>query len=165
MDDVIVWGANKEEHDARLRKVLNVVKDANLKLKKEKCEFGVSQLTFIGDLLSDSGVKPDPSKVSAIENMEKPTCKAELQRFLGMITYQAKFIPDLSTRTAPLRELLNKNNEWSWSERQDSAWQELKTTLITAPVLQFYDPQREPKISADASKSGLGAVFFRKMKT
>ncbi len=162
MDDIIIWGSTKEEHDARLRKVLDTVKEANLKLKKEKCQFGVSQLTFIGDLLTDNGVKPDPCKVSAIENMEKPSCKADLQRFLGMITYQAKFIPDLSTKTTPLRELLNKTNEWSWGEQQESAWQELKSILTTEPVLQFYHPDRKTKISADASKSGLGAVILQK---
>uniref|UniRef100_A0A8C4RHI8 Gypsy retrotransposon integrase-like protein 1 n=1 Tax=Erpetoichthys calabaricus TaxID=27687 RepID=A0A8C4RHI8_ERPCA len=162
MDDIIVWGSSKEEHDERLKKVLDATRTANLKLNKGKCLVGVQELTFLGDILSSEGVKPDKSKVSAIENMPRPQCKKDIQRFIGMVNYQAKFIPNLSNILAPLRQLTEKNVEWTWNYEQETAWNEVKKLLIKEPVLKFYDPHKPIKISSDASQSGLGAVLLQK---
>ncbi len=161
MDDIIIWGKDQKEHDEALRQVLEVIRSSNLKLNIEKCEFTVAQLTFLGDLLTAEGVKPDDSKVSAIVNMKKPTCVQDVQRFLGMITYMAKWIPELSQKAAPLRQLLNAKNEWQWDMQQEAAWQLLRGCLSERPVLQYYDPQRPIKLSSDASKDGLGATILQ----
>lgn len=87
MDDIIVWGSTREEHDKRLRQVLDKTREVNLKLNKDKCEFGVKSLTFMGDVVSEEGVKPDPRKTSAINNMERPTNKDEVRRFLVLESY------------------------------------------------------------------------------
>lgn len=73
MDDIIVWGSTKTEHDMRLRNVLEATRKVNLKLIKKKCQLGVKELTFVGDILSSEGIRPDPRKVSACENMPRPT--------------------------------------------------------------------------------------------
>ena len=151
MDDIIVWGSTKKEHDERLVKVLNKIREVKLKLNQEKCEMGVSELTFMGDRLTAQGVMPDPKKVSAIHNMERPECKKDLQRFLGMVNYLRKFVQDLSTKTAMLRSLLNEQNEWVWTPHHEKSWQNLKEILASEPVLEFYDPDKEIKISSDAS--------------
>ncbi|PIK49754.1 hypothetical protein BSL78_13379 [Apostichopus japonicus] len=75
MDDIIVWGSDKDQHDKRLRQVLSAAREMNVKLNKAKCELGVNQLIFIGDLLTDNGVKQDPAKVSPLKNMQKPQSK------------------------------------------------------------------------------------------
>jgi hypothetical protein len=161
MDDIIVWGKTREEHDEALLKVLEIAQKNNLKLNRDKCEFGVSELTFLGDVLSSEGVKPDPNKITAINDMEKPNDKRGVQRFLGMITYLAKWIPDLSTVTNPLRQLLIEKNEWQWGPEHDKAWEDLKKLISSPPVLQFYDPKKPIKLSSDASKNGLGAVIMQ----
>ena len=93
--------------------------------------------------------------------MERPKSKKDIQRFLGMVTYNAKWIPDLSKKTEPLRQLLDKNVEWQWNHEQEKSWQLLRAILTTEPVLQYFDPERPIKISSDASKDGLGAVILQ----
>ena len=159
MDDIIIYGSTPEEHDQRLEATMKVVREVGLKLQKEKCEVAVEELTFLGDTISAEGLKPDKRKVEAIQKMKRPETKADLQRFLGMINYLAKYVPDLSTRTLPLRKLLDQKVMWMWSHEQEKAWKDLKELVSSEPVLKFYDPTKPIKISTDASRSGLGAVL------
>ena len=159
MDDIIIYGTTPQEHDQRLEAAMKVVKEVGLKLQKEKCEVGVPQFTYLGDTISADGLKPDQRKVEAIKKMKRPDTKTELQRFLGMINYLARYIPDLSTRTMPLRKLLDQNVLWMWSSEQEKTWKELKELVSNEPVLKFYDSNKPIKISTDASRSGLGAVL------
>ena len=128
---------------------------------KTKCKIGVKELVYLGDLLTSERIKPDPRKVSAINNMERPKDKQGVQRFLGMITYLAKWMPGLSEKSAPLRQLMNQKNLWEWTSSHEQSWKVLKDMVTSQPVLQYYDPNRATKISTDASKDGLGAVLLQ----
>ena len=110
--NIIIHGSDYESHDRALQAAIRQIRENNLNLNKDECQFGVKQLIFLGDLLTDTGVKPDPKKDSAILNMPKPKNKAGIQRFLSMVTYLAKWIPEMSQKTAPLRELISDKNEW-----------------------------------------------------
>ena len=164
-DDIIVWGKTRDEHDLRLSQTLERITKSRLKLNKEKCVFGATEMTFLGHIFSDDRVKPDPAKVKAITDMPTPTNKTELQRFLRMVTYLGKFIPDLSSKTTSLRQLLESSVEWHWTEHQDQAITQVKKEISSSPTLKYYDPKLETMVSVDASKYELGAVLLQKHKS
>ena len=161
-DDIIVWGGTKEVHDQRLHKVLSRIKDSGLKLNREKCQFCVTQVTFLAHVLSGEGVYADPRKISAIIDVPVLKNKVELQRFFGMCNYLGKFIPVLANVTAPLRCLLEKDILWHFEAEQENAVKKLKEMVTSAPVLKYFSPKDPIKVTCDASKLGLGAVLQQK---
>ncbi|XP_048054388.1 uncharacterized protein K02A2.6-like [Megalobrama amblycephala] len=161
VDDVILWGSTIEQHNERLMEVLQRVQKYGLRLNKQKCQFGVKEVTFLGDKLTEGGVQPDKSKIQAILNMPRPTDKKAVLRVMGMINFIGKFIPNLSSKTVYMRELLHDKCEFKWTNNHEQEWGRLKTLLTTEPVLTFFEPSRRTKISTDASKDGLGAVLLQ----
>ena len=109
VDDLLVWGETKEQHDERLKRALEIARSSGIKLNKDKCEIGLQEGTYIGHTLSSNGLKPDVNKVEAIRRIDTPNDKPAVQKFLGMATYLAKFIPNFSQLASPLRVLLEKN--------------------------------------------------------
>ena len=164
VDDILVYGKNAEEHDANLKQVLNRVRQLNMKLIAEKCKFHVTEVPFVGHVLTAEGVKCDKLKISAITTMNTPKDKTELRRFFGMCNYVSKFIPGYSEITAIIRELLRDNTEWFWDKQHDCAFNELKKCISSPPVLAYYNPKLPVTISADASQNGLGCVCLQEGK-
>lgn len=102
IDNIIVWGRDQKEHDARLRQVLNRMRTENIKLNRDKCKIGISEIRYLGNKFSEAGLTVDENKVRAISCMEPPDNRKSLERFLGLVTYVSKFIPNVSELTAPL---------------------------------------------------------------
>ena len=88
------------------------IRESGLKLNKSKWVFRVQSITFLGHKLSSTGISPDPQNVKAISEMPKPTSRMDIQRFLGMVVYLSKFIPNLSDKTKDLCELILKETVW-----------------------------------------------------
>ena len=138
------------------------IRKSGMTLNKTKCVFSAREITFLGHTLTDVGIKPDLRKVTAITEMPNPQSEEDLKRFLGMVNYLAKFVPDLSDITAPLRELLEKDAQWCFEAAHENAIERLKSIITSEPVLKYFDPQLPTKVSTDASKSGLGATLEQK---
>lgn len=167
IDDILVFGRNKAEHDARLAQVLQVLKDNNVLLNKTKCTFNVKKVQFLGHELSSDGIKPLDKYVKAIATFRPPETVEEIQSFLGLVNFVGKWIPNLSTLTEPIRRLLknkiNKNSKITayWLNEQSVAFNKLKQSLTKIPTLGYYDPKDRTQIIADASPVGLGAVLIQ----
>ena len=160
MDDILVYGETQAENDSCLHGVLKQLQSKGITLNMDKCEFLVSTMKFLGQIISQGGMRPDPEKISGITRMLPPTSIPELRRVLGMVNQLAKFVPDLAEKTEPLRTLLVKDTQWTWREAQKQSFELIKQALTSAPTLALYDTERETKLSSDASSFGLGAVLL-----
>ena len=110
MDDILIFGKNKHEHDARLKKVLDRLSQSGLTLNPEKFEFSKWQLDYLGQVINAEGVKKDPAKVKEILSMPN------VRWFLGMVNQLMKSVPILAEKSKPLRDLLWKDVSWTWGK-------------------------------------------------
>ena len=120
-------------------------------------------MKFLGHIIGENGLKPDPNKVKDINSFLKTGTVTDVSRFLGMTNQLGKFLPKLSDVTKPLHELISHQNVFHWGPAQESAFQEVKHILSSAPVLALYDMKRETIISTDSSSFGLGAVLLHRL--
>lgn len=162
VDDVLVFGKDMAEHDARVIATLERMANAGMTLNSAKCEFRKKQVKFLGHLVDASGIRADPDKTAALQGIAQPKSITELRRFLGMANQLGKFSPRLAELSQPLRELLSKKRSWVWGPDQERAFTGIKTELSQPTVLALYDPDADVKVAADASSFGLGAVLLQR---
>ena len=118
----------------------------------------------MGHVLTSNGVKIDPEKVKAVQDMPKPEDVEGIQRVNRFVNYLAKFLPHLADVMEPLRRPTRKYVEWQWAEEQDKSFEEVKKLVTAAPILSYYDPKEELVIQCDASQKRLGAALLQKGK-
>ena len=165
-------GATDEEavvdHDHKLLVLLERCRQRHgqrhIKLNKDKMKFKLplGQLSYIGHVISSEGLRPDPAKVEAIQNMPPPADKQGLRRIMGMVNYLQKFAPGLSELTTPIRTLLKDDAEFVWEENvHGECFKRVKAVIASAPVLKYFDPSVEAVLQCDASQHGLGACLMQ----
>ncbi|KAK3717696.1 hypothetical protein QZH41_001100 [Actinostola sp. cb2023] len=158
-DDIIVHAKSMEEHDRGLEQVLKTLKEKNLTLNKDKCQIHMSQLEFMGFMLSERGIGPTEVKVKAVVDAREPGNASEVRSFLGLVNYNARFIPDYATITEPLRELTKNDVPFVFGGAQKRAFAELKTRLGQAETLAYFEIDAKTRVITDASPVGLGAIL------
>jgi hypothetical protein len=161
IDDIAVWGKTLQEHDERLEKVLDRCRAEGIHLNKSKCHFRVREAKYLGHVLSADGLKIDPDKIQAVQEMPRPNSKEEVHRLLGMVTYLSKFISNCSAKTEPLRRLLKNDQEFVWGLEQENSYETLLKDLVSSPTLALFDQNKSVTLSVDASQHGLGACLMQ----
>ncbi|XP_065195493.1 uncharacterized protein K02A2.6-like [Sycon ciliatum] len=164
IDDILVFGSNQAEHDARLEAVKQRLRAANLQLNWTKCRLNQDRVKYLGHWLSATGLSPDDDKLQAIQELAPPKSISDVRRFLGMATYLGKFIPNLAQITASLRRLA-KRDPFSVDDEVLQAFTSAKAGIASAlQALAFFQPALDvpTAISCDASPDGLGAVLWQK---
>lgn len=159
LDDLLVHSASFEEHLQHVEAVLIALENANLRAHAKKCEFGLDEVKYLGHKVSAAGIAPDPSKIEAIQKMLPPQSVTDIRSFLGITGYYRRFVKDFAAIARPLHELTKLGVEFNWSESCQTAWEELKERLITAPILQHPDFNEPFILQTDWQPSGIGAVL------
>ena len=163
IDDILDTVSTDEEHLEHLAEVLKRLKEAGLKLKKDKCAYLLPSVDYLGHTINAEGLQTSESKVSGIVKAPTPKNVSELRSFLGLVNYYHKFLPDLTTMLAPLYALLQKKTPWTWGKSQDDAFNQVKELLKSSRVLVHFDASLPLLLECDASPYGLGAVLSHRM--
>jgi hypothetical protein len=144
--------------------VFNLLRKAGLRLKIDKCYFARLSVEYLGHIVSEEGVAPNPSKIEAIAKYPPPKNLEQLRTYLGLTGYYRKFVRDYAKLVQHLTRLTKKNVPFQWGEDQEIAFQELKSRLTKAPLLRYSDFSRPFFIHCDASGYGIGSVLGQVQK-
>ncbi|KAL1447864.1 hypothetical protein WDU94_005577 [Cyamophila willieti] len=158
-DDIVIHGKTIEECTANLLACLQRLSDNDLHVNKSKCAFFVEKIDYLGYVIEQNKITKSPEKVRAIQDMPRPSNADEVRRFLGLVTYYSKFIPDFSSISYPLRCLLRKNKNWLWTSQCEAAFLNLKSVMCSEKVLTPFDPHVPVVLATDASPYGIAAVL------
>ncbi|GJZ44753.1 putative reverse transcriptase domain-containing protein, partial [Tanacetum coccineum] len=164
IDDILIYSKTKEEHDAHLRLILELLKKEELYAKFSKCDFWLSKVQFLGHVIDSEGIHVDPAKIESIKDWESPKTPTEIRQFLGLAGYYRRFIEGFSKIAKPMTKLTQKSVKFDWGEKEETAFQTLKQKLCSAPILALPEGSENFVVYCDASHKGLGAVLMQKEK-
>ena len=159
-DDILIYSTSWADHLRHLRAVLTMLQQHQLFVKRSKCAFGVSSISYLGHIISEAGVAMDSAKVQAVADWPQPRSVRAVRGFLGLAGYYRKFVQDYGTIAAPLTALLQKDG-FAWNDAATAAFLALKAAITSAPVLALPDFQQEFIVECDASTHGFGAVLLQ----
>lgn len=159
IDDILIWAESDEELLEIIKTVLERLVQHNVKINAEKCKWFVSHVKYLGHILSEAGVSPNPEKVEAIRAVPVPKSKTQLKAFLGIITFYTKFVPKLNIVLSPLYNLLTKDCKWNWSYSCNNAFEKSKKAICSTQVLTHFYPSKPITVTCDASDDGISGVL------
>ena len=178
LDDILIFSTTFEEHLQRLEAVFQRLDQHHLRLKPSKCEFFQSTVKYLGHIISEKGIQPDPEKIAAVMTWPTPKNVKELRQFLGFTGYYRRFVKNYAQIVQPLNALLeghlsakqaksckSKKRKraalWIWSQDQQIAFDNIKVKLTSPPVLAYANYSLPFELHVDASSQGLGAVLYQ----
>ena len=158
--DDIIFSSSFPEHLHRLKNVFLALRRAHLQLKLSKCTFACSEVHYLGHIVSAKGIKPDPRKVAAVSQYPAPSNAKEMKQFLGLTNCYHKFIYNYTHIAEPLNKLLRGcKKDFHFTPCCQQTFDNLKSKLITSPILGYPDFTLPIVLHTDASDRAIGAVF------
>jgi hypothetical protein len=151
LDDTLIYSDNFKEHQQHVRLVLDAFAKVGLHLKPKKCEFHQQEVKYLGLIISMEGIKMDPKKICAMQDWEPPSNLKDVHAFLGFANVYRRFICNYSCIVQPLTFLIRKGVPFTWSMEQQMAFNTLKETFTSAPILACFDPDWDVIVEMDAS--------------
>ena len=166
MDDVLVASRSMEEHEQHFRELFRRLAAHDLVVSPAKCQYGRNKIEFLGHTVTKEGIEPMPGKVEAIVQFPAPTTKEEMKRFLGMINFYNRFIPNAARIMKPLYEATTtEKKQIEWKEETVKAFEEAKAALAATTMLRHPRPGAVITMSADASGEAVGAVLQQRQRS
>lgn len=159
LDDIVIFSTSLQEHISRLKSVFDRLRNANLKIQLDKSEFLKKSVAYLGHIITPEGVKPNPDKISAIQNFPIPRTQKEIKSFLGLLGYYRRFIKDFAKITKPLTLCLKKNAKIIHDHSFIESFNTCKKILCNDPILQYPDFTKDFILTTDASNVAIGAVL------
>jgi hypothetical protein len=152
LDNILIYSDNLEDYQRHVLKVLEALMKVGLHLKPEKCEFHRQEVKYLGFIISTTGTKMDPAKITTIQDWPQPQNVKDIQSFLGFANFYCRFIKGYSSIVAPLTYLTQKDIPFTWTSDCTYSFNNLKTAFTTAPILAHFDYDREVIVETDASE-------------
>ena len=159
VNDILCFSKDIETHKVHLQEIFDRLEKANLKLKHSKCKFAQSEVKFLGHILSETGVRPNPQKLDIIKNYPAPKNVKQVRQFLGLCNYYRRFQKDYAKIAKPLNNLTKKDAHWHWDGKCQSAFEQLRDGLLSAPILPYPDMNRKFTLTTDASDFAISYIL------
>ena len=144
IDNVLIGSLTFDNHLDHLQEVFSRLRKAGLRLKAKKCLFLREEVSFLGHIVTKHRIKPDPGKIRTVKQYPVPVDTTQLRRFLGLTSYYSRFVPQFSRIAAPLHSLLKKDAAFQWTNSCQEAFECLKESLVSSPVLAYPVSFRAP---------------------
>jgi hypothetical protein len=163
LHDIVICSQKFEDHIKLLKFVARRLKEAGLTINKKKFQFCKRSIKYLGFIIDDKGLKIDPEKIAPILNYPQPKTVREVRRLVGASSWFRKFIKNFSTLVAPITDLISNNKKKiNWTPEAQEAFEKLKTSLVTAPVLAAPNFTISFSVHCDASDVGLAGVLMQR---
>ncbi|GME75744.1 unnamed protein product [[Candida] boidinii] len=159
LDDILIYSDTTKEHEDHIIQVLKKLREHKLVAKQSKCEFFYSQIKFLGYVIGEGGIQTDPEKIESVKNWTIPKTPKEAMSFIGLTGFYRRFIKSYASVAAPIFDYMNKKS--AWTEKQTQAFELLKHSLITAPVMvaPMFEENYKFRLSTDASDECIGFIL------
>ena len=155
LDDILVPGCTFSQELANRGQVFEQLRKAKLKLSPKKCVLFQRKVNYLGHIVSEEGISPDPGKVAAVKSWPKPTTVTEVKSFLGLCSYYRQFINSFADIAHPLHQS-TAATPFVWTQEADDAFHKLKLALMEAPLLVY--PRLDAEFILDTDASGIGCT-------
>jgi hypothetical protein len=161
LDDILIYSKTEKEHERHLRLVLSALRKNQFYGKLKKCAFWLSEVAFLGHVISQQGIAVDPKNVMAVVEWKRPSSVSEIRSFLGLAEYYRCFVPNFSSIAKPLTRFLEKGVLFVWSSNCEVSYQTLKNKLVSSLILALPESGKRFTVYTDASRIGLGCVLMQ----